>query len=236
MRRKRVGGGGLPSQVQYSGRWLIHGEHPAERGSRKHEPFVGLISEFKVTQFNNNAEFSQLGDVTISTESGTDKFHGAPFEYFQNSAFDAAVWGSNINGSTLKPHKVSTRLAEAWVGQLLIPAWNAANPKHFSSQIMKASQRYSTPLFLFVPTVGCVRRFLGPTSPLTDPSREALCWEQNPKRNPMREEKCFGFAAFHARDQHWPTQASAKRVETLCGFSVLPLIFDPQTAASKALF
>ena len=54
-------------------------------------PSSELISEFKVTQFNNNAEFSQLGDVTISTKSGTENFHGSAFEYFQNSAMDAAV-------------------------------------------------------------------------------------------------------------------------------------------------
>jgi len=32
-------------------------------------PSSELISEFKVAQFNNNAEFSQLGDITITTNS-----------------------------------------------------------------------------------------------------------------------------------------------------------------------
>jgi len=48
---KRVGGRWAALTSAIFGRWLIHGEHPAERGSRKHEPFVELISEFKVTQF-----------------------------------------------------------------------------------------------------------------------------------------------------------------------------------------
>jgi hypothetical protein len=30
-------------------------------------PSSELIAEFKVSEFNNNAEFAQLGDVTIST-------------------------------------------------------------------------------------------------------------------------------------------------------------------------
>ena len=38
----------------------------------------------KVTAFNNNAEFSQIGDVTFITKSGTNELHGSLFEYIQN--------------------------------------------------------------------------------------------------------------------------------------------------------
>jgi Carboxypeptidase regulatory-like domain/TonB dependent receptor len=51
------------------------------------------ISEVKVTAFNNNAEFSQVGDVTFTTKSGTSKLHGSLFEYFQNDALDADPYG-----------------------------------------------------------------------------------------------------------------------------------------------
>lgn len=51
------------------------------------------ISEVRVTAFNNNAEFSQVGDVTFTTKNGTSKLHGSLFEYFQNDAFDAAPYG-----------------------------------------------------------------------------------------------------------------------------------------------
>lgn len=61
-------GGGLPSQVQYS----VDGS--------------STVNILEVAQFNNNAEFAQLGDVTISTKSGGDQFHGSAFEYLQNSA------------------------------------------------------------------------------------------------------------------------------------------------------
>ncbi len=47
------------------------------------------IEELKITAFNNNAEFAQVGDVTFTTKSGTNKFHGGIFEYLQNDAFDA---------------------------------------------------------------------------------------------------------------------------------------------------
>jgi Carboxypeptidase regulatory-like domain len=54
-------------------------------------PSLESIDEMKVTAFNNNAEFAQLGDVTFTTKSGTSTLHGSAFEYFQNSALDATV-------------------------------------------------------------------------------------------------------------------------------------------------
>jgi outer membrane receptor protein involved in Fe transport len=51
------------------------------------------ISAVKVTAFNNSAEFSQVGDVTFTTKSGTSAFHGSLFEYLQNDAMDANPYG-----------------------------------------------------------------------------------------------------------------------------------------------
>jgi hypothetical protein len=75
------------------------------------------IAELKVTAFNNNAEFSQVGDVTFTTKGGTNNFHGSLFEYLQNDALDAHVFnfaekapkhfntfGGSIGGPVLIPH------------------------------------------------------------------------------------------------------------------------------------
>jgi Carboxypeptidase regulatory-like domain len=51
------------------------------------------ISAVRVTSFNNSAEFSQVGDVTFTTKSGTSQFHGTLFEYLQNDALDADPYG-----------------------------------------------------------------------------------------------------------------------------------------------
>lgn len=51
------------------------------------------IAGVKVTAFNNSAEFSQVGDVTFTTKSGTNDYHGSVFEYLQNQALDAAPYG-----------------------------------------------------------------------------------------------------------------------------------------------
>src|SRR5271163_1698469 len=53
------------------------------------------ISAVRVTSFNNSAEFSQVGDVTFTTKSGTSSYHGSLFEYLQNDAFDADPYGFN---------------------------------------------------------------------------------------------------------------------------------------------
>jgi hypothetical protein len=51
------------------------------------------ISAVRVTSFNNSAEFSQVGDVTFTTKSGTGQYHGSVFEYLQNDALDADPYG-----------------------------------------------------------------------------------------------------------------------------------------------
>ena len=54
-------------------------------------PSLESIAEMKVTAFDNNAQFAQMGDVTFTTKSGSNQLHGSAFEYFQNSALDATV-------------------------------------------------------------------------------------------------------------------------------------------------
>ncbi len=164
-------GGGLPSQVQYSvdGSSTVNIRQNGALGNMN--PSSELIAEFKVTQFNNNAEFGQLGDVTISTKSGTEQFHGSLFEYTQNSAFDAAVWGSNINGATLKPHKVFHTFGGSLGGPLTIPKLTHGKMKTFFFADYEGNRkRYSTPLFLFVPTTAMRNGdFSALSTPLMDP-------------------------------------------------------------------
>src|ERR1700751_6195184 len=50
------------------------------------------IAELKVTAFNNNAEFSQVGDVTFTTKAGTNAYHGSLFEHLQNDVLNDHVY------------------------------------------------------------------------------------------------------------------------------------------------
>ncbi|GAC1424058.1 MAG: hypothetical protein NVSMB62_20770 [Acidobacteriaceae bacterium] len=54
-------------------------------------PMVDLIQEFKVQSHNDKAEFGGVegGIVNVVSKSGTNKFHGAAWEYLRNNYFDA---------------------------------------------------------------------------------------------------------------------------------------------------
>ncbi len=53
-------------------------------------PSVEAISEFKVNSANNDAEFGQPSDITVTTKSGTNTFHGGVYEFFANRVLNAS--------------------------------------------------------------------------------------------------------------------------------------------------
>ena len=84
------------------------------------------IAAVKITAFNNSAEFSQVGDVTFTTKSGSNKYHGSLFEYFQNSALDASPFG--FNG---KAPKNFNTFGGSFSGPLTIPRLYKGNDRTF---------------------------------------------------------------------------------------------------------
>jgi len=106
------------------------------------------IASVKVTAFNNSAEFSQVGDVTFTTRSGSNAVHGSLFEYFQNDALDADpygfsgkapkhfnTFGGSFSGPVILPHLYNghdktfffldyegNRRATATLQQFLVPS------------------------------------------------------------------------------------------------------------------
>ncbi len=57
-------------------------------------PSTEMLSEFKVTSVNNNAEFGQMGDLTVITRGGANRLRGSALWYHQNAALDATIYGS----------------------------------------------------------------------------------------------------------------------------------------------
>jgi hypothetical protein len=84
------------------------------------------IAELQVTAFNNNAEFSQVGDITFTTKGGTNNFHGSLFEYFQNDGLDARV----LNFNTKAPKQFNT-FGGSLGGPLSIPKVYNGHDKTF---------------------------------------------------------------------------------------------------------
>ena len=52
-------------------------------------PTTDLVSEVRISANSNNAEFTQAGDITITSKSGGKQIHGAAYWYHQNGAFEA---------------------------------------------------------------------------------------------------------------------------------------------------
>jgi Carboxypeptidase regulatory-like domain len=52
-------------------------------------PSFNSISEIRISGSNNNAEFSGVADVTTTSKSGTNSFHGGIFENLQNTVLTA---------------------------------------------------------------------------------------------------------------------------------------------------
>jgi hypothetical protein len=70
-------------------------------------PSVDAIQEFNLITQNASAEFGnyQGGVVSVSTKSGTNRFHGDLFEFFRNDAIDAnqasAGWTKGVDNGVL---------------------------------------------------------------------------------------------------------------------------------------
>jgi hypothetical protein len=54
-------------------------------------PSFNSIEEIRVSESNNNAEFSGVADITTVSKAGTNKFHGGVFENNQNTVYNAGL-------------------------------------------------------------------------------------------------------------------------------------------------
>jgi hypothetical protein len=117
----------------------LHDAYPSSEG----------ISETKVTAFNNNAEFAQIGDVTFTTKSGTNKWHGSSFEYFQNAAFDARIYGFDT-----KAPKNFNAFGGSVGGPVILPRLSALKDRTFFFFDYEGNRKtQSYPEQLLAPTV-----------------------------------------------------------------------------------
>jgi Carboxypeptidase regulatory-like domain len=75
--------------------WLLDGNDNNEltAGGISILSSIDSIQEFKVLTYNYSAEYGTRAGPTVlvTTKSGANKFHGAVFEYFRNTALDAKL-------------------------------------------------------------------------------------------------------------------------------------------------
>jgi hypothetical protein len=88
-----------------------------------------MVSEVKVVTSTYEPQYGATtsGQVTAITKSGTDKFHGAVFEYMQNDGLNAKQWGAE-DKSPLKKHNFGANLG----GPLKVPGlWSNSAKTYF---------------------------------------------------------------------------------------------------------
>lgn len=88
-------------------------------------PSVEGIAEFKVSSSGNNAEFAQVTDITTTSKSGGNEYHGTAYWFHQNRALNAtnpfAPADPNHPGKRLKAALVANDFGGAISGPISIP-------------------------------------------------------------------------------------------------------------------
>jgi len=79
-------------------------------------PSFNSIEEIRVSESNNNAEFSGVADITTVSKAGTIHYHGGVFEYDENTVFNA-----NNPFAISKPHIIMNDFGGTLGGPLRIP-------------------------------------------------------------------------------------------------------------------
>jgi len=79
-------------------------------------PSFNSIEEIRVSESNNNAEFSGVADITTVSKAGTNKYHGGVFENNENTVYNAGDPFSNS-----KPKIIMNDFGGTLGGPLTIP-------------------------------------------------------------------------------------------------------------------
>ncbi len=108
--------GGLPFQTEVSVDGITVQSATGNSPIADALPSTDAISELRADGVQNNAEFGQPGEVTITSKGGTNRYHGAAYWYHQNQAFDAIQYGA-----ASKPHKVGNSFGGRFSGPIVIP-------------------------------------------------------------------------------------------------------------------
>ncbi|MFN0102328.1 MAG: carboxypeptidase regulatory-like domain-containing protein [Bryobacteraceae bacterium] len=119
--------GGLPAQSETSVDGIAITQLTGNSVNRNQFLSVESIGEIRVQGVGNTAEFGQPGDITVTSKSGTNSYHGALFWYHQNKALDARGFGQ-----TLLPAKIGNTFGATVGGPLVLPRiYNGKNKTFF---------------------------------------------------------------------------------------------------------
>ncbi|MDR3726699.1 MAG: TonB-dependent receptor [Terracidiphilus sp.] len=111
--------GALPFQTEVSVDGVTLKD--ATGGTYLHDSFPSTesIAEIRADGVLANAEFSDPGQIIVTTKGGSNNLHGAGFWYYQNSAFDAIAY--TFPTTTTKPSVTGNTFGGSIGGPVVIP-------------------------------------------------------------------------------------------------------------------
>jgi len=137
-------------------------------------PSFNSIEEIRVSESNNNAEFSGVADITTVSKAGTSQFHGGLFENLENT-----VLNSNNTFALAKPKIVMNDFGGTLGGALKLPLlYKSDSPAFFFISFEGLRLPRQTPALLSVPSTDMRNGNIGdylkqtyclPTSDIPDP-------------------------------------------------------------------
>jgi hypothetical protein len=111
-------------------------------------PSFNSIEEIRVSESNNNAEFSGVADITTVSKAGTNHYHGGVFENLENTALN-----SNNTFALTKPRIEMNDFGGTLGGPLRAPRlYQTEKPAFFFISIEALRLPRQTPLLLSVPS------------------------------------------------------------------------------------
>ncbi len=158
--------GGLPSQTETTVDGISAQNQTSNNVQTDAFPSADSIAEIRVDGVNNNAEYGQPGEITTITKSGTNRVHGAAYDYIQNQFLDATPYGA------LKPHKVANDFGASLGGPVVIPhLYNGRNRTFFFGAYEGLRFPQTTSVQAKVPTVRMKQGDMSQevATPLTNP-------------------------------------------------------------------
>ena len=112
-------------------------------------PSFNSIEEIRVSESNNNAEFSGVADITTVSMSGKDTYHGGVFENHENTIFNA---GDPFTGTT--PRIIMNDFGGTLGGPVKIPhLYNGKDHTFFFISFEGLRLPRETPIVASVPTL-----------------------------------------------------------------------------------
>jgi hypothetical protein len=111
-------------------------------------PSFNSIEEIRVSESNNNAEFSGVADITTVSKAGTNKFHGGVFENNENTAYNA-----NDPFALTKPKIIMNDFGGTLGGPVSVPhLYNGKDSTFFFASYEGLRLPRETPIVTSVPS------------------------------------------------------------------------------------